>query len=129
MVQRGDELKLVGHSFQVEVAVRGEPDPPTGFIVDFAEFERACAEVRRALDHNDIEGLEKPSLEKLCAWIWRRLAPRFASLAHVTVRRDSAGQSCSYSGERPLVGVRLSFAHVGSARGRAMGRKRSAKVA
>ena len=90
-----------GHSFQVEVAVRGEPDPRTGFIVDFAELERACAELRAALDHrllNEVEGLEKPSLENLCAWIWRRLAPRFSSLVRVTVRRDSAGQGCTYAG-------------------------------
>lgn len=93
-----------GHSFQAEVAVRGEPDPRTGFIVDFAELERACAELRAALDHrmlNELEGLEKPSLENLCAWIWRRLESRFPSLARVTVRRDSAGQSCCYTGGRP----------------------------
>lgn len=93
-----------GHSFQVEVAVRGEPDPRTGFVVDFAELERACAEVRDSLDHrmlNEVPELEQPSLENLCVWIWRRLAPRFVSLARVTVRRDSAGQSCSYAGEPP----------------------------
>lgn len=90
-----------GHSFQVEVALRGEPDPGTGFIVDFAELEQACAELRSALDHrmlNDVPGLEQPSLESLCAWIWRRLAPRFTSLSRVTVRRDASGQSCSYWG-------------------------------
>ena len=94
-----------GHSFQVEVALRGEPDPHTGFVVEFAELEQECAEVRAALDHrmlNDVQGLEKPSLENLCLWIWRRLAPRLPSLSRVTVRRDSAGQSCSYTGERPL---------------------------
>jgi 6-pyruvoyltetrahydropterin/6-carboxytetrahydropterin synthase len=90
-----------GHSFQAEVAVRGEPDPATGFIVDFAELERACGAVRTQLDHrmlNQVAGLEAPSLENLCLWIWKRLAPQFAGLARVTVRRDSAGQSCSYSG-------------------------------
>ena len=92
-----------GHSFQVEIAVRGAPDPRTGFIIDFAELERACAEVRRALDHrvlNEVEGLGQPSLENLCAWIWNRLAPRLPPLSRVTVRLESAGQSCSYSDER-----------------------------
>jgi 6-pyruvoyltetrahydropterin/6-carboxytetrahydropterin synthase len=50
---------------------------------------------------NQIEGLEAPSLENLCLWIWKRLAPQFSGLARVTVRRDSAGQSCTYTG--PLV--------------------------
>jgi len=60
-----------GHSFQVEVAIEGEPDAKSGFIADFGEVERACAGA---------------------------LAPRFAQLARVTVRRDSSGQSCSYTG-------------------------------
>ena len=90
-----------GHSFQVEVALEGVPDVASGFVADFGDIERACAEVRSALDHrmlNDIAGLDKPSLENLCVWIWQMLAPRFANLARVTVRRDSSGQSCSYSG-------------------------------
>lgn len=90
-----------GHSFQAEVAVRGEPDPRSGFIVDFGDLEMACATIRAALDHrvlNEIEGLSAPSLENLCLWIWRRLAPRLPSLARVTVRRESSGQSCVYTG-------------------------------
>ena len=90
-----------GHSFQAEVAVRGEPDRRTGFIVEFAELEKACAAVRGELDHrmlNQIPGLGAPSLENLCAWIWRRLAPALPGLARVVVRRDSAGQSCTYLG-------------------------------
>ena len=92
---------LHGHSFQVEVAVGGEPEPRTGFVVDFAELEAACAQLRAALDHrllNEVDGLGEPSLEHLCLWIWRRLAPRFTSLSRVTVRRESAGQSCTYRG-------------------------------
>lgn len=90
-----------GHSFEAEVTLAGEPDPRTGFIVDFAELEKACAGIRELLDHrmlNEVEGLAAPSLENLCIWIWKRLAPRFPSLCRVTVRRDSAGQSCSYRG-------------------------------
>lgn len=48
---------------------------------------------------NDIAGLEKPSLENLCLWIRGALAPRFANLSRVAVRRDSCGQSCSYTGK------------------------------
>lgn len=88
-----------GHSFQVEVAIEGEPDPATGFVADLGELERACQEIRAALDHrmlNDIEGLAKPSLENLCLWIARALLPPFPTLSRVTVRRDSYGQSCTY---------------------------------
>ena len=90
-----------GHSFQVEVAVRGDPERATGFIVDFAKLESACAEVRAELDHrtlNEVQELGSPSLENLCLWIWKRLAPRLPALARVKVSRDSAGQSCVYTG-------------------------------
>jgi 6-pyruvoyltetrahydropterin/6-carboxytetrahydropterin synthase len=91
-----------GYSFQVEVAIRGEPDAKSGFVADLGEVERECHRVRDGLDHkvlNDVEGLATPSLENLCRWIWAALAPRFAGLARVTVRRDSCGQSCSYTGD------------------------------
>ena len=90
-----------GHSFQAEVTITGERDARTGFVIDFAELEHACEEIRSALDHrmlNDIPGLGAPSLENLCAWIWERLAPRFAGLSAVRVGRASAGQSCLYTG-------------------------------
>ena len=90
-----------GHSFQVEVAIEGEPDPATGFIADFAEVEAACREVRARLDHktlNAIEGLRQPSLENLSRYIWKLLQARLPALSRVTVRRDSAGQSCTCRG-------------------------------
>lgn len=95
--------RLHGHSFQVEVAVRGIPDPETGFVVEFTRLEAACGALREALDHrllNDIDGLAQPSLERLSIWIWERLAQEVRGLARITVRRDSRGQSCTYRGPR-----------------------------
>jgi 6-pyruvoyltetrahydropterin/6-carboxytetrahydropterin synthase len=90
-----------GHSFQAEVAIRGTPDPATGFIADLGQVERACLEARAQLDHkvlNEIDGLARPSLENLCLWLWKRLSPAFSGLARVTIRRDSCGQACTYEG-------------------------------
>jgi 6-pyruvoyltetrahydropterin/6-carboxytetrahydropterin synthase len=99
---RGHKYRGVhGHSFRVEVALRGAPRPPRGFVADFARLEQACFGLRGKLDHallNELEGLRNPSLENLCLWIWRRLAPKLPGLARVTVRRDSLGQSCTYLG-------------------------------
>jgi 6-pyruvoyltetrahydropterin/6-carboxytetrahydropterin synthase len=103
-VPRGHKYRGVhGHSFRVEIALAGNPRPPHGFVADLEKVERACAAVRRQLDHkllNKINNLNNPSLENLALWIWRRLAPKFAGLARVTVRRDSLGQSASYCGSR-----------------------------
>ena len=90
-----------GHSFRVEIALRGAPNAETGFVSDFARLESACRGLRGRLDHtllNEISGLEAPSLENLCVWIWRKLSVKFSGLARVTVRRDSLGQSCTYRG-------------------------------
>jgi len=98
--------RMHGHSFQVEVALQGEPDPATGFVADLGEVERECLRLRGELDHrvlNEIAGLDKPSLENLCVWIWKDLHVRLPGLCRVTVRRDSCGQSCTYTGlkEKP----------------------------
>lgn len=93
--------QLHGHSFTAEVAVAGEPDPETGFVIDFATLEQAAAELRGQLDHtllNDVPGLAVPSLESIAAWVWERLRPRFPGLCRVTVRRPSCAQSCTYRG-------------------------------
>ncbi len=90
-----------GHSFQCQVTLRGTPRAPHGFVTDLARVEHVCLEVRKQLDHtllNEIKGLTTPSLEHLSIWIWQRLAVKLPGLAHVTVRRDSLGQACSYSG-------------------------------
>jgi 6-pyruvoyltetrahydropterin/6-carboxytetrahydropterin synthase len=93
--------RMHGHSFQVEVAVRGTPDPTTGFVVEFTQIETVCGDLRDTLDHrvlNEIKALEQPSLERLSIWIWEHLAGKIPSLVRVTVRRDSRGQSCTYRG-------------------------------
>lgn len=92
---------LHGHSFRVEVAVSGAPDPHTGFVVDFGDIEQACEALRAELDHtylNDIAGLGNPSLENIARLVWDRLQPRFAGLSRITVRRDSCRQGCVYYG-------------------------------
>lgn len=92
--------RLHGHSFQVEVTLQGERGPD-GFVVEFGRVEEECARLRAQLDHrllNDVAGLEVPTLENLAVWIWDKLAARLPQVARVTVRRDSCGQSCTYSG-------------------------------
>lgn len=92
--------RIHGHSYRAEVTVRGEADPQTGMVVDFAELERAIDAARLGLDHhylNDVSGLGPATMENLSIWIWRKLAG-CAGLVRVTVHRDSTGETCSYFG-------------------------------
>ncbi len=99
---RGHKYRGVhGHSFRAEIAIRGAPRPPHGFVADLGNVERICLALRRRLDHkllNEINNLSSTSLEHIAIWIWDRLAARLPGLARVTVRRDSLGQSCTYFG-------------------------------
>ncbi|MCZ6771249.1 MAG: 6-carboxytetrahydropterin synthase [Proteobacteria bacterium] len=90
---------LHGHSFRVEVFLRGEPDPVTGWICDLGDIQEVLAPVREQLDHhylNSIEGLERPTLENISRWIWEQIAPRLPGLHRVVVRRGTCGEGCIY---------------------------------
>jgi 6-pyruvoyltetrahydropterin/6-carboxytetrahydropterin synthase len=94
--------RMHGHSFYVEVALRGRPDAEKGWIRDFAEVERKIDDVRQRLDHrllNEVEGLGVPTLENLCRFIFQRLAPLLPGLYRVTVRRPSHRESCTYAAD------------------------------
>jgi len=87
-----------GHSFHVDIAIRGTPQPQTGWIMDFEALDAVIAQVRSELDHhvlNEIEGLSAPTLENICAWLWRRLVNTLPGLTRITVARESVGQSCT----------------------------------
>ena len=94
-----ENTRIHGHSFRVEVSLAGEPDAATGCVVDFEILGAAVNAVREKLDHhflNDIAGLGTPSLENLARWIAGQLAPQFPTLASITVRRPTLGESCRF---------------------------------
>jgi 6-pyruvoyltetrahydropterin/6-carboxytetrahydropterin synthase len=93
--------RLHGHSFRMEVHVRGDVDPRLGWVMDFAEIKAACKPVIERLDHhylNEIEGLENPTSEVLARWIWSRLKPGLPALDRIVVR-ETCTSGCSYAGE------------------------------
>lgn len=95
--------RLHGHSFEVELAVSGPIGEHSGWVVDFDEIRRAFAPLHDALDHrclNDIDGLENPTSEHLCRWIWARVEPVLPLLSAVSVR-ETCTAGCTYRGEAP----------------------------
>jgi 6-pyruvoyltetrahydropterin/6-carboxytetrahydropterin synthase len=93
--------RMHGHSFYVEVTLRGEPDSDTGFLRDLGEVNRALGEIREMLDHrllNEIEGLGKPTLENLARYIYVRAKAALPEVTRVKLRRPSYGQTCVYEG-------------------------------
>jgi 6-pyruvoyltetrahydropterin/6-carboxytetrahydropterin synthase len=87
--------RVHGHSFKVDVTVRGPIDEKMGWIVDFAALADAWAPLFKLLDHrllNDIEGLANPTSELLALWV----AARF-SIPGVVVSKVHVSETCTSS--------------------------------
>lgn len=93
--------RVHGHSFRVEIHVRGPVGEHSGWVMDFAELKAAFEPLFVRLDHhylNDVPGLENPTSENLARWIWRELKPALPLLARVVVH-ETCTSGCSYSGD------------------------------
>jgi 6-pyruvoyltetrahydropterin/6-carboxytetrahydropterin synthase len=91
--------RMHGHSFTLEAAVDGEPDPKLDWVADFGELSAAMEEIKALLDHrllNEVEGLGRPTLENICRFVAERLQRKFPGLAQVKVSRPSNGETCIY---------------------------------
>ena len=92
--------RMHGHSFRITIHVSGDVDPELGWVQDFADLGKAFAPIHERLDHrclNDVPGLENPTSENLCAWIWRELKPSLPGLSRIVVR-ETCTSGCSYDG-------------------------------
>lgn len=89
-----------GHTFRIEVHIRGTVQSKTGWVMDFAEISSAFKPLYDQLDHkclNDIEGLENPTSENLSRWIWQQLMPSLPGLSKIVVQ-ESPESGCIYEG-------------------------------
>ena len=77
--------RLHGHSYRLEVALRGPlqtTGAATGMVEDFEVVSRVVkGAVVGELDHRSLnELIENPTAELIVAWIWARLAPELPTL-------------------------------------------------
>ncbi|MFH0900103.1 MAG: 6-carboxytetrahydropterin synthase QueD [Pseudomonadota bacterium] len=90
-----------GHSYRVEIVLAGTVDEDTGFLVDYADMDRAMAPLLECLDHhslNEVAGLENPTSEMLARWLWDGLLLSLPLLREVTVY-ETWRSRCTYRGE------------------------------
>jgi 6-pyruvoyltetrahydropterin/6-carboxytetrahydropterin synthase len=86
----GKCARLHGHSYRLEVALRGPlqtDGPARGMIDDFDTIKRIVrTEVIDVLDHQSLnELIANPTAEHIAMWIWERLLPQLPGLDEVTV--------------------------------------------
>jgi len=93
--------RMHGHSFVIEVSVAGEMDEAKGWLMDFGDVTAVVEPLlKQELDHrtlNDVAGLENPTSEILCRWLWQRLAPKLPGLSALTVQETCTAR-CTIRG-------------------------------
>jgi len=74
-----------GHTYKLEITVRGDIDFKTGMVVDFSNLNRVVRdEVITVLDHKLLNEVEyNPTAEHLCLWILDRLKHNFQKNKYV----------------------------------------------
>jgi 6-pyruvoyltetrahydropterin/6-carboxytetrahydropterin synthase len=93
--------RMHGHSYRVEIGLCGPVDPATGWLVDFALLDDAWLPLGKQLDHhmlNDVPGLENPTCENLCEFIWKAMVGKVPHLAAITIW-ETADSCCSFRGK------------------------------
>ena len=81
----GKCARLHGHSYRLEVAVRGplQPGgPAAGMVRDFDEIRIIVqGEIIDVLDHTSLnDAMPNPTCEEIVTWIWQRLDARLPGL-------------------------------------------------
>ena len=93
--------RIHGHSFRARVWIEGKPLNKSNMITDLGYISEQCAEVKNMLDHhtlNNVKGLDNPTSEGLCIFIWDKLILKFSNLKKIEVHRDQSGEGCIYDG-------------------------------
>jgi 6-pyruvoyltetrahydropterin/6-carboxytetrahydropterin synthase len=79
----GDDVKVHGHNYILDVTITGEINPDSGFIVDIQEIKSIVSEnVINILDHSQIEkdiewfDGKQPSTENLVLFIWEQISSK-----------------------------------------------------
>lgn len=98
-IEAAGSRRVHGHTYYAEVFVRGEPQGQSGMVLDLGYIRREIEGLRDKLDHHfldEVAGLGIPTLENLCAFIWKELQPKVPGLSAVTVERQALGDKCVY---------------------------------
>jgi 6-pyruvoyltetrahydropterin/6-carboxytetrahydropterin synthase len=75
-----------GHTYTLKVSIAGKPSIQTGWIMDYTDLKNSVKPLIDQLDHqvlNTVEGLENPTSENLCLWLWRKIKPEIPNLCRI----------------------------------------------
>ncbi len=92
--------RLHGHSINITISISGPVNSNTGWVADFSDIKKKFKPLYEILDHNclnHIEGLENPTSENLCRWLWQKLIGDLPNLSKIEVCQ-TCNSGCVYLG-------------------------------
>ena len=101
-VEAEGSRRVHGHTYHAELTVAGTPDPRSGMVMDLARLRALAAVARERLDHrllNEVDGLGPPTLENLCAYLWRTFESQGCVPRRVKIWREGMGDACTLARE------------------------------
>lgn len=75
-----------GHTYQLTVYIEGDLEKKLGWVMDFAELQKALDPIIKSVDHkflNNIPGLENPTCEIIATWLWNKIKPEIPMLTRI----------------------------------------------
>lgn len=92
--------QIHGHSFLITLEIESPSlHPELEWLIDFNQVSEAAKPVLKLLDHqllNEVPGLENPTSENLCLYIFRKLKPQLQQLKKVSIQ-ETLDTECSVS--------------------------------
>ena len=92
--------RLHGHSFEIIIKVKGALDKKSGLVIDFEDIHNSFNPIGSLLDHsylNDIKGLENPTSENLCIYIWTEIKTSLPNIFEIEIKETKL-TGCIYRG-------------------------------
>ena len=83
---------LHGHTYNIKVYVGGKVDKKTGFVIDVFDIDKHFKKIHHQIDHkllNEIKGLENPTSENICIWVWNKLLKDIPNLYKIEIMENS----------------------------------------
>ena len=87
-----------GHGFLITLRIQGLLDSKIGWVRDYNTIELAMKPILAQIDHrllNEVPGLENPTSELLCQWIFDKAHLVIPELVQVSVS-ETPTTECSY---------------------------------
>ncbi|GIL18343.1 MAG: 6-carboxy-5,6,7,8-tetrahydropterin synthase [Oligoflexia bacterium] len=86
-----------GHSFQITFRLQGETNE-LGWLIDYNDIQKSLKPLLSQIDHkvlNEVPGLENPTTENLCVWLFDRSKKIIPQIVQVSIA-ETRDSECIY---------------------------------